>query len=91
MRSTAISKPARGLDDAPGDRAFDVVTIDRARISANAANRLESVLADVAGLQQFRAAEAVEGEVAHEVAVEGDAGRLPGRRVQLGQERADHG
>ncbi|WP_333998748.1 Plug domain-containing protein [Sphingomonas aurantiaca] len=44
----------RGLADAPGDRAYAVVTIDRARIQANASNRLESVLADVAGLQQFR-------------------------------------
>lgn len=44
----------RGLADAPGDRAFDVVTIDRARIALNAADRLESVLADAAGLQQFR-------------------------------------
>ena len=44
----------RGLADALGDRAFDVVTIDRARIAANAADRLESVLADAAGLQQFR-------------------------------------
>ena len=39
------------------DRALGVVVIDRARIEANAANRLESVLADVAGLQQFRRAE----------------------------------
>lgn len=44
----------RGLDERPGDAAFDVVTIDRARIADNAANRLESVLSDVAGLQQFR-------------------------------------
>jgi vitamin B12 transporter len=44
----------RGLPDTPGERAFDVVTIDRARLEANAANRLESVLAEVAGLQQFR-------------------------------------
>ncbi|SFP60552.1 TonB-dependent receptor [Sphingomonas rubra] len=44
----------RGLRDQPGDRAFDVVEIDRARIRANASDRLESVLADVAGLQQFR-------------------------------------
>ena len=43
-----------GLAAAPGDRAFDVVTIDRERIAANASARLESVLADVAGLQQFR-------------------------------------
>lgn len=44
----------RGLDEAPGDRAFDVVTIGRDRLDANASDRLESVLADVAGLQQFR-------------------------------------
>ncbi len=44
----------RGLADAPGDRAYDIVTIDRDRIQANASNRLESVLSDVAGLQQFR-------------------------------------
>ncbi|MBS0285576.1 MAG: TonB-dependent receptor [Proteobacteria bacterium] len=44
----------RGLDDRPGDRAFDVVAIDRDRITDNASTRLESILADVAGLQQFR-------------------------------------
>jgi outer membrane receptor protein involved in Fe transport len=44
----------RGLDERPGDAAFDIVTIDAARLTANASDRLESVLADVAGLQQFR-------------------------------------
>jgi outer membrane receptor protein involved in Fe transport len=44
----------RGLDVRPGDRTADVVTIDAERIAANASDRLESVLADVAGLQQFR-------------------------------------
>jgi outer membrane receptor protein involved in Fe transport len=44
----------RGLAAAPGDRTLAVTTIDRARIAANAGARLESVLADVAGLQQFR-------------------------------------
>ncbi len=44
----------RGLADQPGDRALDVVTIDRDRITQNASQRLENVLADVAGLQQFR-------------------------------------
>lgn len=48
----------RGLDARPGDKAFDVVAIDRARIAENAADRLESVLADVAGLQQFRRSDA---------------------------------
>ena len=44
----------RGLPVSPGERAFDVVSIDRDRLQANASARLESVLADVAGLQQFR-------------------------------------
>lgn len=44
----------RGLDASISDRVADVVTIDRNRILANASNRLEDVLGDVAGLQQFR-------------------------------------
>ncbi|MBA2919009.1 TonB-dependent receptor [Sphingomonas sp. MAH-20] len=44
----------RGLSEAPGEAAYDVVAIDRARIEASASGRLEDVLADVAGLQQFR-------------------------------------
>lgn len=51
---TDIVVTGRGLDTSPGDRVVDVVTIDRERITANASSRLESVLADVAGLQQFR-------------------------------------
>lgn len=51
---TEIVVTGRGLGDQPGDRAFAVVEIDRARIEANASDRLESLLADVAGLQQFR-------------------------------------
>lgn len=52
--SPEIVVTGRGLDDRLGDRALGVVTIDRSAIEENAANRLESVLADVAGLQQFR-------------------------------------
>jgi outer membrane receptor protein involved in Fe transport len=44
----------RGLADAPGDAAYSVVTIDRARLTGNASGRLEDVLRDVAGFQQFR-------------------------------------
>ncbi len=44
----------RGLPASAGEQAFDIVTIDRDRLQANASQRLESVLADVAGLQQFR-------------------------------------
>ena len=51
---TEVVVTGRGLDERPGDAAFDIVTIDAGRIRANAADRLESVLAEVAGLQQFR-------------------------------------
>lgn len=44
----------RGLADTPGDRAFDIVTIGRDRILSSASGRVEDVLRDVAGLQQFR-------------------------------------
>lgn len=44
----------RGLDQRPGDAAFAIVRIDADQIAQNASDRLESVLGDVAGLQQFR-------------------------------------
>ncbi|HET9511419.1 MAG TPA: TonB-dependent receptor [Sphingomonas sp.] len=44
----------RGLPARPGDRTADVVSIDADRIQESASGRLETVLADVAGLQQFR-------------------------------------
>ncbi|WP_019517296.1 TonB-dependent receptor [Sphingomonas sp. Mn802worker] len=44
----------RGLSDRPGDAAASVVTITAEQLQTNAADRLESVLADVAGVQQFR-------------------------------------
>ena len=44
----------RGLAHSLGVLAYDVVTIDRARIRASASGRLEDVLRDVAGLQSFR-------------------------------------
>ncbi|MEN2746973.1 TonB-dependent receptor [Sphingomonas sp. T9W2] len=44
----------RGLADAPGDRVYDIVTIDRDRILSSASGRVEDVLRDIAGLQQFR-------------------------------------
>ncbi|NNM76464.1 TonB-dependent receptor [Sphingomonas sp. ID1715] len=48
----------RGLDAAPGDAAYDIVTIDRHRLTGSASGRLEDVLRDVAGLQQFRRSDA---------------------------------
>ena len=44
----------RGLALPPGTPAYDSVTIDRARLDGDASGRVEDVLADVAGFQQFR-------------------------------------
>jgi outer membrane receptor protein involved in Fe transport len=54
----AIVVTGRGLAEAPGDAAYDIVTIDRARLTSSASGRLEDVLRDVAGLQQFRRSDA---------------------------------
>lgn len=48
----------RGLDAAPGERAYDVTEIDRDRLAHSASERLEDVLRDVAGFQQFRRSDA---------------------------------
>lgn len=53
-RGDDIIITGRGLEDTPGERAYDIVTLDRDRIQASASERLEDVLRDVAGLQQFR-------------------------------------
>ena len=43
-----------GLGRVAGDAAYDVVTIDRARLTSTASGRIEDVLRDVAGFGQFR-------------------------------------
>jgi outer membrane receptor protein involved in Fe transport len=47
----------RGLDTPPGAIAYGSVTIPRARLTSDASGRIEDVLQDVAGLQQFRRAD----------------------------------
>ena len=49
-----ITVTGKGLADLPGDAALSLVVIDRDRILNSGSNRLESVLADIAGQQQFR-------------------------------------
>ncbi|AOH86544.1 TonB-dependent receptor [Sphingomonas panacis] len=44
----------RGLDLPPGTPAYGSVTIDRQRLENDASGRVEDVLLDVAGFQQFR-------------------------------------
>jgi outer membrane receptor protein involved in Fe transport len=48
----------RGLAAAEGDAAYDVVTIDRDRLTNTASGRLEDVLRDVAGFAQYRRSDA---------------------------------
>lgn len=43
-----------GLARPQSDAAYDSVVIDRARLTGDASGRVENVLSDVAGLQQFR-------------------------------------
>jgi len=47
-----------GLEEAKGDAVYDIVQIDRDRLIGSASGRLEDVLKDVAGLQQFRRSDA---------------------------------
>ena len=44
----------KGLDQTKGDPAYGSVEIDRVRLTSEASGRIENVLADVAGFQQFR-------------------------------------
>jgi len=48
----------RGLDSARGEAAYDVVTIGRDRLDHLPSNRLEDVLREVPGFQQFRRSDA---------------------------------
>lgn len=48
----------RPLAQPAGDAAYDVIEINRERITATASNRIEDVLKDLAGLTQFRRTDA---------------------------------
>lgn len=48
----------RGLGAARGDDAYDLLTIDRDRLAHSPSGRLEDVLRDVPGFQQFRRSDA---------------------------------
>lgn len=53
-KAAQITILGRGLDLPPGTPAYGTVTIGRARLGGDASGRVEDVLADVAGFQQFR-------------------------------------
>lgn len=48
----------QGLVASQGDAAYDVITIDRARLEMSASGRMEDILRDAAGFQQFRRSDA---------------------------------
>lgn len=48
----------QGLERMPGDAAFDVISIDRDRLRMSASGRMEDILRDAAGFQQFRRSDA---------------------------------
>lgn len=50
----AIIVTGKGLDQTKGDPAYGSVEIDRDRLTSEASGRIENILADVAGFQQFR-------------------------------------
>jgi vitamin B12 transporter len=54
----AITVIGRPLPPPIGDAAYDITTIDAARINGAASGRVEDVLKDVAGLTQFRRTDA---------------------------------
>lgn len=53
-QSPEILVTGTGLPPGAGDAAYDVVTIDRQRLDRVASGRLEDVLRDVAGFDQYR-------------------------------------
>lgn len=44
----------KGLEQTPGNPAYGSVEIDRERLTTDASGRIENILGDVAGFQQFR-------------------------------------
>jgi len=53
-----ITITGQGLGQVAGNAAYDVVTIDRARLTSTASGRLEDILRDVAGFAQYRRSDA---------------------------------
>lgn len=54
MPNADIIVRGAGLPEVPGGPAYDSVTIGQDRLANDASGRIESILADVAGFQQFR-------------------------------------
>jgi outer membrane receptor protein involved in Fe transport len=48
----------QGLAASPGDTVYDVISIDKERLEMSASGRMEDILRDAAGFQQFRRSDA---------------------------------
>src|SRR3712207_701010 len=48
----------RGLGEAMGEDVYDVIVIDRERLTGTASNRLDEILKEVPGFQLFRRSDA---------------------------------
>ena len=53
-RRRSSSSPASGLEQTPATPAYDVIELDREKIVSGSSGRIEDVLVNVAGFQQFR-------------------------------------
>jgi outer membrane receptor protein involved in Fe transport len=54
QETNEIVVTGQGLAAAPGDAAYDVITIDKDRLEMSASGRMEDILRDAAGFEQFR-------------------------------------
>src|SRR5687767_13212414 len=57
-QSDEIIVTGRGLDEGLGEAVYDVAIISRERLTGSASNRLEDILRDVPGFQNFRRSDA---------------------------------
>ncbi|MFL9840100.1 TonB-dependent receptor [Sphingomonas sp. ST-64] len=74
----------RGLDAPPGDAAYAVAEIDRARIEDSGSGRIEDVLRDVAGVAQFRRADSRSSHpTAQGISLRGIGGNASSRALLL--------
>jgi len=90
LPAVALAQPSeivvtgRGPGEAAGDKAYAVTTIDADRLRNSADGRVESVLRDVAGLQQFRRSDARSANPTSQgVTLRGLGGNASGRVLVL--------
>jgi outer membrane cobalamin receptor len=58
QQSSEIIVTGRGLEEGLGEDVYDVVVLDRERLTGSASNRLDEILKEVPGFQLFRRSDA---------------------------------